>query len=119
MDREILEFVVEKSKELMASPTCSVEAMTAAKSWLEAIGTEREAEETRKYVTELEEDIVTVDGLIAFAESESGIRVFGADKAKEVAAHARDLKAAGVPYCDCPACAAVEAILKKKEQMLK
>ena len=48
MDREVLEFVVEKSKELMASPTCSVEAMTAAKSWLEAIGTEREAEETRK-----------------------------------------------------------------------
>lgn len=119
MDREVLEFVVEKSKELMAAPSCSVEAMAAAKSWLEAIGTEREAEETRKYVAELEEDIVTVDGLIAFAESEAGVRVFGADKAKEVAAHGRELKAKGVPYCDCPACAAVEAILEKKEQMLK
>lgn len=103
----------------MAAPTCSVEAMAAAKSWLEAIGTEREAEETRKYVAELEEDIVTVDGLIAFAESEAGVRVFGADKAKEVATHGRELKAKGVPYCDCPACAAVEAILKKKEQILK
>lgn len=119
MDREVLEFVVEKTKELMASPTCSVEAMTAAKSWLEAIGTERETEETQKYVAELEEDIVTVEGLIAFAESEAGVRVFGADKAKEVATHARELKAAGVPYCDCPACAAVEAILKKKVLLLK
>ena len=36
-----------------------------------------------------------VDGLIGFAESEMGAQVFGADKAKEVAAHAKEIKAAG------------------------
>ena len=38
--------------------------------------------------------------------------------AKGVAAHAREIKAAGAKYCDCPACADVEAILAKKEDML-
>ena len=37
---------------------------------------------------------------------------------KEVAAHAKAIKADGARYCDCPACAAAEAILEKKESML-
>ena len=85
---------------------------------LECLGTEREKEETAAYLAELEEDIVTVDGLISFAESEAGANVFGAEHAKEVAAHAREIKATGALYCDCPACAAVEAILEKKELLL-
>lgn len=48
-----------------------------------------------------------------------GAQVFGADKAKEVAAHAKEIKAAGATYCDCPACAAAEAILEKKDDILK
>ena len=79
MKKEVLDFVVEKSKELMTAPTCSQEARDAAKAWLNAAGTDREAEETKKYIAELEEDIVTVDGLIAFARSEAGAKVFGAD----------------------------------------
>ena len=73
---------------------------------------------TRKYVEELEADIMPIDGLIGFAESEHGAQVFGADKAKAVAAHAREIKAAGAKYCDCPACAAAEAILDKKDILL-
>ena len=60
---------------------------------------------------------MTVDALIALAESEMGVKIFG-DKAKGVADHGREIKAAGAKYCDCPACAAVEAILAKKEEML-
>ena len=112
MKAEILQFVQEKTKELIQAPTCSAEARKAAEQWLASVGTEREAEETKAYLTELEEDIVTVDGLIAFAESEAGAEVFGADHAKEVAAQA------GAVYCDCPACSAVEAILEKKEFLL-
>ena len=44
--------------------------------------------------------------------------VFGAESAKDVAAHAREIKAAGAVYCDCPACAAAEAILEKKDMLL-
>ena len=101
----------------MEAVTCSKEAKAAAESWLAAAGTEREAEETEKYIAELEEDIVTVDALIALAESETGAKIFG-DGAKGVADHGREIKAAGAKYCDCPACAAVEAILAKKDEML-
>ena len=60
-----------------------------------------------------------MDGLISFAESEMGAKVFGGEEqAKGVAAHGREIKAAGAKYCDCPACAAVESILAKKEEML-
>ena len=118
MDKNGLDFVVEKSKELMSASTCSSEAKAAAQAWLDAVGTDREAEETRKYVEELEADIMPIDGLIGFAESEHGAQVFGADKAKAVAAHAREIKAAGAKYCDCPACAAAEAILDKKDTLL-
>lgn len=120
MAREVVDYAVEKSRELMAAATCSKEAKDAAQAWLDAVGTEKEAEATKAYLEELEQDIVTVDGLIAFAESEMGAKVFGgADAAKGVAAHGREIKAAGAKYCDCPACAAVEAILEKKEELLK
>ena len=117
MEKQVLDYVIEKTKELMNAHTCSAEAKAAAQAWLDAVGTENEAEETKKYVAELEADIVTSEGLLAFAESEVGAKVFGED-APNVAAHAREIMAAGAKYCDCPACAAVEAILKKRDQVL-
>lgn len=116
----MLEFVVEKTKRLMEAPSCSREAKEAAKAWLDVVETEKEAEETKRYIAELEEDIVTVDELIAFAQSEAGAKVFGGEEAaKAVAAHGQELKKAGAKYCDCPACAAVEAILEKKDLILE
>ena len=41
MSRETVEYVVEKSRELMAAPSCSKEAKEAAQAWLDAVGTER------------------------------------------------------------------------------
>ncbi|MDO4261542.1 MAG: molecular chaperone Hsp90 [Eubacteriales bacterium] len=118
MKKEVLDLVTEKTKELIAAPTCSREAKEAAQSFLDAVGTEKEAEAAKAYIAELEEDIVPIDGLISLAESETGARIFGADHAKTVAAHGREIKAAGARYCDCPACAAVEAILARKDEIL-
>ncbi|MCI8416304.1 MAG: molecular chaperone Hsp90 [Lachnospiraceae bacterium] len=111
-------YVVEKVKEMMAAASCCKEAREAAQSWLAAIGTDREAELAKALVAELEEDLMSIDGLIAFADSEAGAQVFGAEKAKAVAAHGREIKEAGGKYCDCPACVAVAAILEKKEEIL-
>ena len=72
MDKNVLDYVVEKTNDLMGAPSCSGEAKAAAQAWLDAVGTDREAEETRKYVEELEADIMPIDGLIGFAESEHG-----------------------------------------------
>lgn len=118
MNKEVLNFVVEKTHELIDAPTCSSETKEAAQAWLDAVGTDKEAEETKRYVAELEEDIMPIDNLIAFAESDAGAQVFGEDNAKNVASHAKEIKACGAKYCDCPACAAVEAILEKKEALL-
>lgn len=118
MDKEVLNYVVEKTHELMSASTCSSETKAAAQAWLDAVGTEREAEETKRYVDELEADIMPVDSLIGFAESDAGAQVFGADAAKNIAAHAKEIKSAGAKYCDCPACAAVEAILDKKASLI-
>ena len=119
MDKEVLSYVVEKTEELIKSITCSAEAKEAAQAWLDAVGTDNEAAETKKYIAELEEDIMPIDNLIGFAESEGGQQYFGADAAKSIASHAREIKAAGAKYCDCPACTAVAAILEKKESLLK
>lgn len=96
-----------------------LETKAAAQNWLDALGTDKEAEQTKNLIAELEMDIMPVDNLIAFADSEAGAQVFGAEKAKNVAAHGREIKAAGAKYCDCPACSAVAAILEKKNELCK
>lgn len=118
MNQDVKNYVAGKVNELIGAPSCSAEAKEAAERWLSAVGTDKEAEETKNLIAELEEDIMPVDNLIAFAGSEAGAQVFGAEKAKAVAAHGEEIKAAGAKYCDCPACAAVESILAKKDQML-
>ena len=50
MEKNVLDYVVEKTKELIAAPSCSQEAKEAAQAWLDAVGTEKEAEETKKYI---------------------------------------------------------------------
>lgn len=118
MDKQTVTDVMQKTRELMDAPTCSREAGEAARRWLEAVGTESEKEETRRYIEELEADIMPVDTLIAFAQSEQGAAYFGAETAAGIAAHAMEIKAAGALYCDCPACAAAAAILEKKAALL-
>ena len=118
MKQETLNFVKEQTAALIAAPSCSAEAKAAAEKWLTAVGTAAEAEATKAYVAELEADIMPIDGLIAFAGSEAGVGVFGAELAKNILAHAEEIKAAGAEYCDCPACAACKAILDKKAELL-
>ena len=88
------EYVIERTKELINSHTCCAEARKAAQAWLDAVGTDKEAETAKNLVAELEEDLMPVEQLIAFAESEAGAGVFG-DKAGEVAAHGKAIKEAG------------------------
>ena len=118
MNQNVKDYVTEKVKELLNAPSCCAEAKAAAQNWLDAAGTDTEAEASRRLIAELEMDIMPIDGLIAFASSEAGAQVFGAETAKNIAAHGRELKAAGAKYCDCPACAASAAILEKKDELI-
>lgn len=109
----------ELTEDLLAAPSACKEIKDAAQNYLNAVGTEKESEVSKAYVDELEADIMPIDGLIAFAESDMGAKVFGEEGAKNILIHAKDRKATGEKYCDCPACAACEALLNKKSEILK
>ena len=99
-----------KIQEMMAAPSCCAELKAAGQAWLDAAGTEKEAEATAQLLAEIEEDVMPIDGLIAFAGSEMGEKVFGKERAAGVLAHAQEIKAQGGLYCDCPACSAALAV---------
>ena len=118
MDQKLMDYITEKTQELMNAITCSAEAKAAAQAWLDAAGTDRIEEATKAFLQELEEDIVAIDDLIGLAESDQGKQLFGAEQATHIAKHAKEIKQNGAIYCDCPACAACEAILAKKDEIL-
>lgn len=109
----------ELTEDLLNAHSACKEIKEAAKNYLDAVGTEKEAEAAKLYIAELEADIMSIDGLIGFAESDMGAKIFGEEAAKNILAHAKERKAAGEKYCDCPACAACEALLNRKNEILK
>lgn len=119
MDTATKEFVITKTKELLNAPETCQEAKDAANAYLKAIDTPQEKEEAKKFIAEMEADITSIDGLIAFAESDTGKSVFGGPaEAQKVADQAKKLKAEGAKYCFCHACTAIAAILTKKDEIL-
>lgn len=118
MNKDVQAYTIEKTKEMINAHSCSSEAKAAGEKWLAAVGTEAEAAETKSYIQELEADIIPIDRLIAFAGSDAGAQAFGAELAEKIEAHGKEIKAAGAVYCDCPACAAANAILSRKEELL-
>ena len=119
MDQKLMNYITEKTQELMNAITCSAQAKAAAQAWLDAAGTDRIEEATKAFLQELEEDIVAIDDLIGLAESDQGKQLFGAEQAAHIAKHAKEIKQNGAIYCDCPACAAAASILKEKESLLE
>lgn len=118
MNKALLAYVKENTQKLLLAPSACPEIKIVAKSWLAAIGTNQENAATTKYIAELEAAIMPIDGLIAFSQSEAAQKIFGAEGVKGLQAHARELKAHGAEYCDCPACTACKAILDKKSELL-
>ena len=64
MNQNVKDYINEKVNELIGASSCSPEAKEAAENWLAAVGTDKEAEETKNLIEELEEDIMPVDTLI-------------------------------------------------------
>lgn len=118
MTAELRELLHQKVTELMAASSCCPEALTAGEAWLAACGTAQEQEATRALVAELEQDIMPVEGCIAFMGSDIAKEMLGAEFAQKMHAHALELKAAGAKFCDCPACTAAAGILAHKAELL-
>ena len=110
--------LADKTRALLESNACA-ELKDAAQKWLDTMEDgAANAEATKNYIAALEDGLVTVDELAAFAASDAGKQLFG-DKQGEVVSHAQALKAEGKPYCDCPACKLAAEILQEKEYLVK
>lgn len=114
MDAKMVEFITTKTKDLMAAPSCNLTLKAAAQTWLDAA--DKDAA-TPAYVTALKQGICLIDELVAFAGSDHAVQLMGKDGAAQLLAHAKDIKAKGAKFCDCPACTADLAILKELKEV--
>lgn len=117
MTDELRSYVEKYAKALKAAGSACPEIKAAADAWLAAKGTDKEAEATKALVKECEEDITTIDSLIAFLQTPAGKSVFG-DAAEAALERAKANKAAGEKYCFCDACQAAAAILERKAELV-
>ena len=76
------EEVIKKVHELIEAPSCCAEAKEAGNNFIKALGTQGEHDAAKALIKELNEDVTSVDGLIAFAESDNGKAFFGERKLK-------------------------------------
>ncbi|WP_444317898.1 molecular chaperone Hsp90 [Megasphaera sp.] len=110
MDAKTVEFVTAKTHDLMAVPSCNPTLKTAAQTWLDAADKDAAAP---AYIEALKQGVSTIDELLDFAASEHAVQIMGADAAKQLLAHAKDIQTKGAKFCDCPACTADLAILRE------
>lgn len=110
--------VIEKVKAKAAAPNCYPKLKTVSATYLDAVGTADEKVAAQNLIAEIEADIMPIDGLVAFAHSERAVEIFGAEGAKNFAAHADALKASGAKYCDYPACSPAAEVLDNKKFIL-
>ena len=100
-----MENIKKKVQEMISSYSCYAELKKVGQEWLDAAGTDNEAAATQKLLAEIEADLMPIDGMISFAESELCQQMFGEKGAADMLAHGKEIKAQGAVYCDCPACA--------------
>ena len=114
MDKQAIK---EKVQAIVAAPSCCAELKAVGEEWLAAFGTEREKAASETLIAERPADVREGDPVVAVVASPEGQKLFGAEKAAEMAQHMREVKAAGGKYCDCPACAPGREILDHQESL--
>lgn len=99
-----MDIIKEKVQAMISAFSCCAELKEVGQEWLDSVGTDKENAATQKLLAEIEEDIMPIDGMISFAESELCLQMFGEKGAADMLAHAKEIKQQGAVYCDCPAC---------------
>ena len=105
----------ELAQAVLDAPSACPEFKEAAQKYLDAIGTPNEKKMAEILVAEAEEDISPIDGTIAFFATDVAKEIFGENVAAQKLAHAKEIKAQGALYCDCPGCLAAKTIIDNKD----
>ena len=71
------DYIVEKVKEVLASPSCCPELKEAAQKYMDALDTPEEKGAGRALIAELEEDVQDIDTALEFFSSDAGKEHFG------------------------------------------
>ena len=103
MDKKIM---AEAAQELLDACSCCAELKAAAKAYLDAVNTPAEEAAAAKLVAEAKADVMTNEQVIAAMAIPEVKAALGEEMATMISAHAQELQADGVKYCDCPACSA-------------
>ena len=105
--------IIAKVKELIAAPMCNPELRAAAEAYLN----DQSKANIDSLLKMLDKYVSSLDETLAFAESDTGKKVFGEETAANMVKLGRELKAKGEKYCFCPACQAGAAIYQNKESL--
>ena len=102
---------------LLDAPTSNETVKEFAQSWINAEGTPKQEELTKQLVSVAEQNIALIDETIGFAGSELAIQILGEEGAANLLQHAKDIKAEGAEFCDCPGCVAAKNIIDLKAEI--
>ena len=103
---------------LLDTPTSNPKVKEFAQSWINAEGTPKQEELTKQLVSVAEQNIALIDETIGFAGSELATQILGEEGAANLLQHAKEIKAQGAEFCDCPACVAAKNIIDLKAEII-
>ena len=103
---------------LLDAPTSNETVKEFAQSWINAEGTPKQEELTKQLVSVAEQNIALIDETIGFAGSELATQILGEEGAANLLQHAKDIKAEGAEFCDCPGCVAAKNIIDLKAEIV-
>ena len=102
---------------LLDAPSSNQTVKEFAQSWIDAEGTPKQEELTKQLVSVAEQNIALIDETIGFAGSELATQILGEKGAANLLQHAKDIKAEGAEFCDCPGCAACKHVIDLKAEI--
>lgn len=116
MDKELFDYVAERTEVLSTAASSKQETQDAAQAWKDAVAADSSdaavEAATEKLLDYLEGRPRTIDALISFLEGPAK-ELFGEEGAAQSLARQQARKAEGAKYCDCPSCAAASELLAK------
>ncbi|MBQ9596308.1 MAG: hypothetical protein IJR35_10680 [Synergistaceae bacterium] len=105
--------LLDEVKKLIAAPMCNPELKAKAEAYLKA----QDKASADELIKALEANVSSIEETLGFAESDMGKKVFGEQKAAEMAELCKKRKAEGEKFCICPACQAGAKIYAGKENL--
>ncbi|MBQ3378985.1 MAG: heat-shock protein Hsp90 [Clostridia bacterium] len=112
------QFFKEKVNEIMNASHANIHLKRACKLWLDAVGTDKEEEMSKKLITKLESDVLPMDELVWLLNLPGAKAHFGEETVKAYLKEAEERIAKGEQWCFCDACTPGRQILDRKDELV-